>query len=70
MLTQKELDKGFAGGCQNPKCKHKHEQLKEIYLTPKCHPEAAVGVSYHPQGFIRVECDICHNTVAEIEVAK
>jgi len=70
MLTQKELDKGFAGGCQNPECKHKHEQLEKIYLTPKCHPEAAVSVSYYPQGFLQVECDACGKVVGDIEVAK
>jgi hypothetical protein len=62
LLTQQDLN---AMNCQEPNCNCKGI----LYLHAQCHPEEPTWCCYHPDGFIIVECSICHKEAVKILVA-
>ena len=60
-----EFFKTASGGCMNPGCTHKHD---EMFYSSSCHPGQGVELAVDAKKrTIRIGCAVCHESITTVE---
>lgn len=71
ILSQEDLDELATSGCGNPDCTEEHSQDGVLLLTPPCHPDGQIQVTYPANsGLLSLSCGVCSRLICRININK